>query len=69
MRGVVERVGGSFSPSLTQPALNLSFSHTRSLPLFLTLLAGRPVLVGTTSVEKSELVASMLQQDGIKFQV
>jgi preprotein translocase subunit SecA len=31
--------------------------------------AGRPVLVGTTSVEKSELLSSMLEQDGIDHQV
>eukprot|EP00955_Chlamydomonas_euryale_P008054 85247-Chlamydomonas_euryale.AAC.1 len=30
---------------------------------------GRPVLVGTTSVEKSEGVAAMLDQEGIKYQV
>jgi preprotein translocase subunit SecA len=30
---------------------------------------GRPVLVGTTSVEKSELLSEMLTQDGIKHQV
>eukprot|EP00775_Hariotina_reticulata_P010943 gene10943-11097_t len=30
---------------------------------------GRPVLVGTTSVEKSELLSEMLAQDGIKHQV
>jgi preprotein translocase subunit SecA len=31
--------------------------------------AGRPVLVGTTSVEKSELLSSMLDQEGIAHQV
>ena len=31
--------------------------------------AGRPVLVGTTSVEKSELLSSMLDQEGIEHQV
>jgi preprotein translocase subunit SecA len=31
--------------------------------------AGRPVLVGTTSVEKSELLSSMLEQEGIEHQV
>jgi hypothetical protein len=30
---------------------------------------GRPVLVGTTSVEKSELLSEMLAQEGIKHQV
>lgn len=30
---------------------------------------GRPVLVGTTSVEKSELLSEMLGQAGIKHQV
>jgi preprotein translocase subunit SecA len=30
---------------------------------------GQPVLVGTTSVEKSEVVASMLKQKGLKFEV
>eukprot|EP00879_Flechtneria_rotunda_P002411 GHRR01002607.1.p1 GENE.GHRR01002607.1~~GHRR01002607.1.p1 ORF type:complete len:645 (+),score=188.08 GHRR01002607.1:97-2031(+) len=30
---------------------------------------GRPVLVGTTSVEKSELLSEMLTQEGIKHQV
>jgi hypothetical protein len=30
---------------------------------------GRPILVGTTSVEKSEILSEMLQQQGIKFQV
>ncbi|EFN52281.1 hypothetical protein CHLNCDRAFT_26946, partial [Chlorella variabilis] len=30
---------------------------------------GRPVLVGTTSVEKSEVLAGMLQEEGIPFQV
>ena len=31
--------------------------------------AGRPVLVGTTSVEKSELLSSMLEKEGIEHQV
>lgn len=31
--------------------------------------AGRPVLVGTTSVEKSEIIAEMLTQEGVPFQV
>jgi preprotein translocase subunit SecA len=31
--------------------------------------AGRPILVGTTSVEKSELLSSMLDQEGIEHQV
>jgi hypothetical protein len=30
---------------------------------------GRPVLVGTTSVEKSEQLSEMLAQEGIKHQV
>lgn len=30
---------------------------------------GRPVLVGTTSVEKSELLSEMLAQEGIRHQV
>lgn len=30
---------------------------------------GRPVLVGTTSVEKSEIISGMLQQEGIRHQV
>ncbi|MCA9189709.1 MAG: SEC-C domain-containing protein, partial [Planctomycetales bacterium] len=30
---------------------------------------GRPVLVGTTSIEKSELISSMLEKRGIKHQV
>lgn len=30
---------------------------------------GRPVLVGTTSVEKSEVLSEMLAQEGIKHQV
>lgn len=30
---------------------------------------GRPVLVGTTSVEKSEIVSAMLEEAGIKHQV
>ena len=30
---------------------------------------GRPVLVGTTSVERSEQLAGMLQEAGIKYQV
>uniref|UniRef100_A0A7S0R9H9 Protein translocase subunit SecA n=1 Tax=Chlamydomonas leiostraca TaxID=1034604 RepID=A0A7S0R9H9_9CHLO len=30
---------------------------------------GRPVLVGTTSVEKSEIVSRMLEEEGIKHQV
>jgi len=30
---------------------------------------GQPVLVGTTSVEKSEVVASLLKKDGLKFEV
>ena len=30
---------------------------------------GRPVLVGTTSVEKSEIIASMLDEEGIPYQV
>jgi hypothetical protein len=30
---------------------------------------GRPVLVGTTSVEKSELLSEMLAAEGIKHQV
>ncbi len=30
---------------------------------------GRPVLVGTTSVEKSELLSAMLTEAGIKHQV
>ncbi|HLU65953.1 MAG TPA: SEC-C metal-binding domain-containing protein, partial [Kofleriaceae bacterium] len=30
---------------------------------------GQPVLVGTTSVEKSEVVASLLRQRGLKFEV
>ena len=30
---------------------------------------GRPVLVGTTSVETSELMSSMLQEAGIKHEV
>ncbi len=30
---------------------------------------GRPVLVGTTSVERSEQLADMLQEAGIKYQV
>lgn len=29
---------------------------------------GRPVLVGTTSVEKSEILSDMLQEAGIKHQ-
>jgi hypothetical protein len=31
--------------------------------------SGRPVLVGTTSVEKSEVLARMLEEDGIPYQV
>jgi hypothetical protein len=31
--------------------------------------AGRPILVGTTSVEKSEMLSEMLQAEGIKHQV
>lgn len=31
--------------------------------------AGRPVLVGTTSVEKSEMLSEMLSEEGIKHQV
>ncbi len=30
---------------------------------------GRPVLVGTTSVEKSEVLSAMLTEEGIKHQV
>jgi preprotein translocase subunit SecA len=30
---------------------------------------GQPVLVGTTSVEKSEVVASLLKKEGLKFEV
>ena len=30
---------------------------------------GQPVLVGTTSVEKSEVVASLLKKEGVKFEV
>ncbi|CAK0755431.1 Protein translocase subunit SA1, chloroplastic [Coccomyxa viridis] len=30
---------------------------------------GRPVLVGTTSVERSEALAAMLQQEGIKYEL
>jgi preprotein translocase subunit SecA len=30
---------------------------------------GRPVLVGTTSVEKSEYLSALLTQEGIKHQV
>ena len=31
--------------------------------------SGRPCLVGTTSVEKSEMLSSLLQAEGIKHQV
>lgn len=31
--------------------------------------SGRPVLVGTTSVERSEYLAKLLTETGIKFQV
>lgn len=31
--------------------------------------AGQPILVGTTSIEKSELIANMLKKEGIKHQV
>ena len=31
--------------------------------------AGQPVLVGTTSVEKSEILSTMLMEAGIKHQV
>lgn len=31
--------------------------------------AGRPVLVGTTSVEKSEMLAAMLDAEGVPYQV
>lgn len=31
--------------------------------------SGRPVLVGTTSVEKSEIIAAMLTEDGVPYQV
>ena len=31
--------------------------------------SGRPVLVGTTSVERSELLAKMLEEEGITYQV
>lgn len=30
---------------------------------------GRPVLVGTTSVERSEYLSTLLQEEGIKHQV
>ena len=30
---------------------------------------GRPVLVGTTSVERSEQLAALLKEEGIKYQV
>ena len=30
---------------------------------------GRPVLVGTTSVERSELLADMLKEEGAQFHI
>jgi hypothetical protein len=30
---------------------------------------GRPVLIGTTSVEKSEIVAELLDEEGIPYEV
>ena len=59
------------SPSLTSLYLRLEQYKWKAVVTEIKRIhrEGRPVLVGTTSVEKSEVLSEMLAQEGIKHQV